>query len=102
MYGLPAEDFDLLHISHMCLSHGLDIAAGALSEAEPVCLTPHAHSRSAPPGCSFHVRQPERRRLCCCRLHLLNQAAQGSNSRQRSPTAVPPLRQLLVLLIELK
>ena len=102
MYGLPAEDVDLLHIIRMYLPHGLDTAGGALSEGDLVWLTPHAHSRSAPPGCSFHVRQRERRRPRCCRLHLLKQAAQGSSSRWRRPQAVPPLRQLLTLLAELQ
>ena len=106
MHGLPEGDVALLHISHTCLRHGLDTAGGAhegvLSEAELVWLTRHAHSRSAPPGCSFHGHQLERRRPRCCRLHLLIQAAQGSSSRRRCPKAVPPLRQLLLLLIQLK
>ena len=102
MHGVPAEDVDLLHISHRCLPHSLDTAGGALSDSESVWLTPHAHSRSAPPGCSFHACQPERRRPRCCRLQLLNQAAQGSSSRWRCPKAVAPLCQLLLLLVKLK
>ena len=106
MHGLPAGEVDLLHISHVCLPHDLDTAGrahdGMLSEGELVWLTPRAHSRSAPPGCSFHVRQPETRRPRCCRLPLLNQAAQGSSSRWSRPKAVPPLRQLLLLLFKLR
>ena len=106
MHTLPAGDVERMHISHICLPHSLDTAGGAhdgvLSKNQLVWLTPHAHSRSARPGCSFHVRLLERRRPRCCRLQLPKQAAQGSSSRWRRPTAVPPLRQLLLLLIELK